>query len=54
MADYGGKIDGAIKINKNLATVKKINKDDKYYLKVNSKTGKIEVFARTNRQDKQL
>ena len=44
--DYGGKIDGAIKINKNLATVKKINKDDKYYLKVNSGTGNIEVFAR--------
>ena len=46
MADYGGKIDGAIKINENLATVKKINKDDKYYLKVNSETGNVEVFAR--------
>ena len=38
-------IDGAIKINKNLATIKKINKDHKYYLKVNSETGNIEVYA---------
>ena len=46
MATYGGPTDGAIKINENLATVKKINKDHKYYLKVNSKTGNIEVYSR--------
>ena len=44
--DYGGKIDGAIKINKHLAAAKKINEDDKYYLKVNSGTGNVEVYAR--------
>ena len=44
MATYGGPTDGAIKINKNLATIKKIDKDSKYFLKVDSDTGNIEVF----------
>ena len=46
MATYGGPTDGAIKINENLATIKKINKDHKYYLKVNSDNGNIEVYSR--------
>ena len=44
MATHRGPTDGAIKINKNLATIKKIDKDSKYFLKVDSDTGNIEVF----------
>ena len=44
MATYGGPTDGAIPINKNLTTIKKIDKDSKFFLKVDSDTGNIEVF----------
>ena len=44
--EYGGKIDGAIAIPKRQAAVRGLSTEDKYYLKVNSKNGNVEVFAR--------
>ena len=44
--EYGGKIDGAIAIPKRQAAVRGLSTEDKYYLKVNSNTGNVEVFAR--------
>ena len=42
---YGGKTDGAIIIPKRQAAVRKLRKEDKYFFKVDSKSGNIEVYA---------